>query len=73
MFKKDFVKKAKKAWKVNPSRNKTFGNKIYILIGIGYQGYGSIGLDQNKVKEVEVGEDKEGKKIYATYFFGNDF
>lgn len=73
MYENEIVRKAKKTWGVKVSATKTFGNKIYSLIGVGYQEYIRTNLDPKRTKNVEAGEDKKGVKIYATYYFGHDF
>jgi len=70
---KEMIKKAKKEWKVKVDPTYEVENKIYFLIGIGYEGFGLDGLDPKKVEQVKVGQDKEGKDIYATYYFGTDY
>lgn len=73
MFENELVKNAKKTWDVTVKPTKTFGNKIYSLIGIGYADYFRTDLDPKKTEIVEVGEDKKAVKIYATYYFGHDY
>ena len=73
MFENDIARNAKKTWGVDVPVTKTFGNKIYSLISVGYAEYLRTDLDPKKTENVEVGEDKKGVKIYATYYFGHDF
>jgi len=73
VFENELVKNAKKTWDVTVKPTKTFGNKIYSLIGIGYADYFRTDLDPKKTEIVEVGEDKKAVKIYATYYFGHDY
>ena len=70
MIENELVERAKKTWGIEVSVTKTFGNKIYSLIGIGYKEYIRTDLDNKKVKSVKVGTDKKGKELYATYYFG---
>jgi len=63
----------KKRWGIELSSTKTFGDKIYSLIGVGYKEYIRDDLDEKRTENIEVGEDKEGEKIYATYYFGDDY
>ena len=73
MFENEIVKRAKKTWGVTAPVTKTFGNKIYSLIGIGYKEFGRTDLDAEKMELVKVGIDTKGEEIYATYYFGNDY
>ena len=73
MFENEIIKNAKKTWGVTVKPTKTFGNKIYLLIGVGYADYFRTDLDPKKTEIVEVGEDKKAVKIYATYYFGHDY
>lgn len=73
MCENTLVKRAKKTWGVEVPATRTVGNKIYILIGIGYKEYTRTDLDAKKMELVKVGTDKKGKELYATYYFGNDY
>jgi len=73
VFENELVKNAKKTWDVTVKPTKTFGNKIYSLIGIGYADYFRTDLDPKKTEIVEVGTDQKNIKIYAIYYFGNDY
>ena len=73
MYENEIARNAKKTWGVDVPVSKTFGNKIYSLIGVGYADYLRTDLDPKKTDMVEVGKDKKGINIYATYYFGHDF
>ena len=73
MFENDIARNAKKNWGVDVPVTKTFGDKIYSLIGVGYKGYLRTDLDPKQTENVEVGPDRKGVMIYATYFFGDDY
>ena len=72
MYENDIARNAKKTWGVEVPVTKTFGNKIYSLIVVGYKNYLRTDLDPKRTEVVEVGEDK-GVMIYATYYFGHAF
>lgn len=73
MYENDIARNAKKTWGVNVPISRTVGNKIYSLIGVGYAEYLRTDLDPKRTEVVEVGENKKGVKIYATYYFGRNF
>ena len=73
MFENDLAKQAKKTWGIEVPVTKTFGIKIYPLIGVGYKEYTRTDLDTKKIELVKVGTDKKGRELYATYYFGNDY
>ena len=73
MLENDLVKNAKKSWGVTVPVTKTFGIKIYSLISVGYKEYLRKNLDPKRTENVEVGTDRNGTKIYATYYFGDDY
>ena len=73
MYENVIAKRSEKTWGVKVPVTKTFGNKIYSLIGVGYKDYLRTDLDSKRTQVVKVGKDKKGVEIYATYFFGHDF
>jgi len=69
VFENELVKNAKKTWDVTVKPTKTFGNKIYSLIGIGYADYFRTDLDPKKIKMLSKSlsvkkEKKNGSEMF---------
>jgi len=73
MFEKDLAQRVEKTWGIKIPVTKTFGIRIYFLIGVGYKEYARTDLDAKKMELVKVGTDKKGRELYATYYFGDDY